>query len=85
MSDYNLVPDSRTTISMISFETHSVANGKKEEIIRRTSVLTLSAGLVCQTIWRSGGTFRSAWRRSRHVLGTSELRVEGVSNFPRTS
>jgi len=48
-------------------EIQRVANGKKADRHRRMMVDRLSVGLVCQTILSSGGTFRSAWKRSRQV------------------
>jgi hypothetical protein len=57
---------------MISLEIQSVARGISAEMQRRSSVKTLRAGLVSQTILRRGGTFRRAWNRSRQDWGASD-------------
>src|ERR1700722_15733216 len=60
-----------TTWSIMSFPTHSWATGITEETSRKIIVARVRLGLVSQTIRNSGGTFRSARRRSRHVTGAS--------------
>src|SRR5271165_3326623 len=56
---------------MISFPTQSWLTGIAAETTRRTIVAKVRGGLVSQTIRKSGGTLRSARKRSRQVAGAS--------------
>ncbi len=66
-----------TTASMMSLPTQSIASGAKALSPRTTTIPTPYDGLVAHTIFRNGGMYRNAARRSRTGGSGSPRRLRG--------